>query len=48
MLSVEKARQILGKQGERLTDKEIQAVLLVLQQLCNKVIDGVVISNYEN
>jgi Ca2+-binding EF-hand superfamily protein len=45
MLSINKARQILGERGQKLTDKEVQDLLVLLQRLCDKVIDGVVNEN---
>lgn len=45
MLSIDKARQILGVRGQKLTDKEVQDLLVLLQRLCDKVIDGVVNEN---
>lgn len=42
IITVEVARQKLGKRGESLTDKQIGDILTVLRLICNKAIDGVV------
>jgi len=45
-ITVEYARQKLGKKGKRMTDKEIEDYLNFLRRLCNKAIDSV-INQYE-
>jgi len=41
-ITIEYARQKLGKKGERMTDKEIADYLSFLRRLCNKTIDSVI------
>ena len=42
VITIEAARQKLGKRGERLTDKQINDILSMLRFICNKAIDGVI------
>lgn len=39
-LDVERARQILGKEAEGLSDEEIQSMLENLHQLCSDILDA--------
>ena len=41
-VTVQRARQILVKRGEKLTDKQINDILNMLRFICNKAIDGAV------
>ena len=41
-ITIEVARQRLGKRGEKLTDEQINDILALLRFICNKAIDGVV------
>lgn len=41
-VTIEYARLKLGKRGEKLTDKQINDILIMLRLICNKAIDGVV------
>lgn len=41
-ITVEYARQKLGKRAEKMTDTQINDLLNVLRFLCNKTIDSVV------
>lgn len=41
-ITVEYARQKLGKRALKMTDKEIEKLLVTLRLLCNKTIDNVV------
>lgn len=40
IITVDIARQKLGKRGEGLTDKQINDILTMLRFICNKVIDS--------
>lgn len=40
MISIIKARQILGKKFERLSDKEIQSIIDMFYSLSNRVIEN--------
>lgn len=42
IITVDYARKKLGKRGEKLTDKEMEKLLVTLRLLCNKTIDSVV------
>jgi hypothetical protein len=42
IITVDYARKKLGEKGKRLTDREIEGLLVTLRLLCNKVIDSVV------
>ena len=42
IITIEVARQRMGKKGEKLTDKQINDILNMLRLICNKAIDGVV------
>ncbi len=42
-ITVEQAKKILGKAGQKMTDKEIQSLLNMLRGFCNKVIDSIAI-----
>lgn len=42
MLNVKKARHILGKKAEKMTDKQIEDILTLLRAMSNRVIDSVV------
>ena len=41
-ITIEYARQKLGKKAEKMTDKQIEILLNMLRTLCNKTIDTVV------
>ncbi len=41
-ITIEYARKRLGKKGEKMTDKQIECVLTMLRQICNKTIDNVI------
>ena len=42
VITIEAARQKLGKKGKNLTDKQIGDILTMLRLICNKVIDNVI------
>lgn len=41
-MTIQKAREILGKRAEKLSDKEIQNLINMLEFIANKAIDEVV------
>ncbi len=47
IITVEYARQKLGKRAERMTDKQVHDLLTFLRTLCNKTIDSVIESKYD-
>jgi hypothetical protein len=50
IITVEVARQKLGKRAEKLTDKQVSDILVILRVICNKAIDGAIEEKayYEN
>lgn len=46
-ITVEYARQKLGKRAEKMTNKEINDLLIFLRTLCNKTIDRVITNKYD-
>lgn len=44
-ITVEQARQKLGKRGEQMTDKQVNDLLIMLHTICNKAIDAVIADN---
>jgi hypothetical protein len=40
-VTIDLARQKLGERGKKMTDKEINDLLVTLRFICNKAIDGV-------
>lgn len=44
-ITIEYARQKLGKKAEQMTDKQIEDLLNLLRVLCNKAISSVVEKN---
>ena len=42
IITVDYARKKLGKRAKKMTDREIEKLLVTLRQLCNKTIDSVV------
>jgi hypothetical protein len=49
-VTIDLARQKLGERGKKMTDKEINDLLVMLRFICNKAIDGVIEGkiNYAN
>lgn len=47
-ITIDYARQKLGKKGEKMTDEQIHNLLSTLRLLCNKTIDLVVEKNKSN
>ncbi|MFH0773626.1 MAG: hypothetical protein V1922_04930 [bacterium] len=47
-LSVEQARQILGEKYSRLSDKEIEQIVVFITNMCKNVIRTVVRNEYGN
>lgn len=41
-ISIELARQRLGKRAERLTDKQVQSIIDMLYSLCDRIVSSVV------
>lgn len=41
-ISIELARQRLGKKAERLTDKQVQSIIDMLYSLCDRIVSSVV------
>ena len=41
IITVEIAREKLGKKGRKMTDKELNDLLVMLRLICNKTIDSV-------
>lgn len=39
-ITTEQARTILGERSEKLTDKQINDLLVMLRSICNKAIDS--------
>lgn len=48
MLTVIKARKILGNKYSNWTDKEIETIIIFLYNLCKGVIKEVINKDYEN
>ena len=48
VVSIEKARQRLGKMGEEMSDNQINDLLATLRLLCSKTIDGVIEKNHSH
>lgn len=42
VITIEYARQRLGRRADKMTDKEIDKLLVALRLLCNRTIDSVV------
>jgi hypothetical protein len=42
VVTVEQAREKLGKNAEKMSDQEIEKLLNLMRIICNKVIDSVV------
>ncbi len=47
-ITIEYARQKLGKKAEKMTDKQIENLLSMLRAICNKTIDSVIEKQYDN
>ena len=47
-ITIQYARLKLGKKGEKMTDKQIENLLAMLRQMCNKTIDLVIDDKYDN
>ncbi len=45
-MTIQKARKVLGKRAEKMTDDEISKIILFLEKLVNRVIDNVVSPDY--
>ena len=41
-VTIQHARKRLGKKAEKLSDKDIEAILNLLRVICNKVIDSAI------
>jgi hypothetical protein len=48
IITVEYARQRLGKRGQTMTDKQVSDLLNMLRLICNKTIDAVVEKSNSN
>ena len=42
VITIEYARQKLGERGQKMTDKQMDDLLIFLRTLCNKTIDSVI------
>lgn len=42
LISMQEAREILGEKAKKMTDKEIDSLLAMLELICNKTIESVV------
>jgi hypothetical protein len=45
-MTIQKARKVLGKRAEKMTDDEISKIILFSEKLFNRVIDNVVSPDY--
>jgi hypothetical protein len=48
MISVEKARSILSKNADSMTDGQVQDLLNFLYHLCDEIYDEIVVHNKED
>lgn len=46
-ITIEYARTKLGKRAGKMTDKEMNNLLIFLRTLCSKTIDGVIENKYD-